>query len=245
MRNSRVYAQAIDRRSAVSRIFGGCVVCGLFSSTHAMAIELPRYCAMDPSSQLSALNPRSSTGDAALDRALIAEMRSIMSVIPVNPGIRIIDDGRNPNAFAMDQNLIPGTRGTILFGITLLTSELRAVGGGYAVAGIAAHECAHIFQFTTNYARSLTGGQRTAKAMELHADFLAGYYLARDKANSIQIRTFAQSLFSKGDQDYNNPRHHGTPQQRVRSMEEGYSAASKNVEFAQAAELGARIVMSL
>jgi Zn-dependent protease with chaperone function len=206
--------------------------------------ELPHYCAIDPSIDLARYRARSTTGRANIDRALIAEMRTILETMAVNPGIRIIDDVGGPNAFAIDRTIVRNTRGTVLFGINLITSELVSRHGGYAVAGIAAHECAHIHQFFTNQGMQLVH-QRTAKHMELHADLLAGFYLGKDKANEANIEAFARSLYGKGDFNFNHPQHHGTPAQRVSAMTKGYELAIRGLEFEDASREGVRYVFTM
>ena len=230
--------RGISRRTFVGGILSGCVFC---SGGVALAKpQPPRFCAVDRNA-LKWLRPRSSTGNAQLDRVLIAELRNIIRVIPVKPGFRIVDDFQGPNAFATSESLVHDTKGTALFGINLIRTELRHKNGGYAVAGIAAHECAHIFQFLSRYFGVLTHGQPTAKRLELHADLLAGYYLAKDKASEINLEAFARSLFEKGDYAFNDRNHHGTPDERVSAMERGYALARE--PFHRVAELGIRHVL--
>lgn len=205
-------------------------------------------CAMAAGFNTANYRPRSSTGDKKLDRALITELRNIMDVIPVNPGFKIIDDLRGANAFATKDTLVKGTQGTALFGITLMRQELVNRSGGTAVAGIAAHECAHIYQFFTRYGDILTRASHTAKPMELHADLLAGYYM-KNKADrsgmSVDIRTFSRSLYDKGDWNFNEPNHHGTPDERVQAMETGFNLAKRGHSFERAAQLGAEYVLNI
>lgn len=239
--NSMPTPVPITRRTFLS-------LCAL--TTHSLLVprkifaedELPRYCSMDPSVDLTRFKARSSTGKKKLDQALISEMRSILEVMPVNPGIRIIDDIEGPNAFAIDRTVIKGTRGTVLFGIKLITHELFSNRGGYAVAGIAAHECAHIYQFFSHTGQQLMQGQRTAKAMELHADLLAGYYMQKDGTSPSDLKAFAKSLYEKGDFSFNDPGHHGTPSQRVDAMQQGYAMAAEGMRFEEAAERGINYV---
>lgn len=205
---------------------------------------LPHYCALDPNIDLTRFRARSSTGKKQLDRALIFEMKAILKVMPVNPGIRIIDDYDGPNAFAIDRTLIKGTKGTVLFGTNLITNELFSKkGGGYAVAGIAAHECAHIYQFFSPAGRQLIMGQPTAKAMELHADLLAGYYMGKDGTSGVDLESFARSLYLKGDFSFNDPAHHGTPSERVSAMRNGFEMAKKALTFEEAAHEGIRYLL--
>jgi len=172
------------------------------------------------------LNLHSSSGNSQIDKALIAELKRIASVFPINPGFKYIEDP-SPNAFAVRNNIVPGTQGTVYIGLNLIAGEFNGSEfGGVAVAGICAHECGHILQFQTNYDRILASA--TAQLIELHADFFAGFYLGRSKAHSKEhVGIFARSLVSRGDYDYNSQTHHGTPQQRVRAMSQGYDGSIK------------------
>jgi hypothetical protein len=231
----------VNRRGALALLGAGCVFCRVRKAVSAST--LPPYCSIDPTIDLNRYRARSSTGDKRLDRALIAELRSIMQVLPVNPGFRIIDDVEGPNAFALDRTLVANTQGTVLFGTQLMTEELDTVRGGNAVAGIAAHECAHIFQYFSRFGDELTRNQDTARTMELHADFLAGYYLGRDGTSTEHIDVFAESLYRKGDWDFNSQHHHGTPDERVDAMERGYALADSGLHIEEIAERGIEHVL--
>jgi hypothetical protein len=186
----------------------------------------------------------SSSGNPQIDRAMIAEIKKIIKVLPINPGFKFINDLR-PNAFATPQGIVPNTQGTVYIGLSLINGEFnKSPYGGVAVAGICAHECAHIYQFQTGYSQFLAGP--TAKVVELHADFLAGYYFGRDRSHSRQqVEVFAASLFSKGDYDFNDPNHHGTPQQRVQAMRRGYDIGESSMDVTPAAREGADFVRGL
>lgn len=209
----------------------------------AQQATLPRYCSLDPNVDLRRYRARSSTGNPALDRALIAELRKIIRVFSVNPGFRIIDDEGQPNAFAVSTTMVPNTLGTVLFGLALITDQMAITDGGNTVAGIAAHECAHIFQFTSAYGARLTAGQRTAKALELHADFLAGYYLAVDRRTAMNVEMFARALYERADWNFNDPSHHGTPVERVNAAKAGYAAGRDGMTFSDAARTGLTFVL--
>jgi hypothetical protein len=186
----------------------------------------------------------SSSGNIQIDRAMIAEIKKIVAVFPINPGFKFLDD-QSPNAFAVPDAIVANTQGTVFLGKNLLNSKFgNATYGGVAVAGICAHECGHIFQMGNGYMQSLAGP--TAQLIELHADFLAGYYLGRDGSHSADhVELFARSLFSHGDFDFNNPTHHGTPDQRVRAMREGYSKGAQRIDVPQAAQYGANFVKGI
>lgn len=181
----------------------------------------------------------SSSGNRGLDRALIAEVRKVDRIFQINPGYRFLRDGGRPNAYATSQTQVSGTWGTIVFGLTLVSQELRTEYGGAALAGIAAHEGAHIFQFRNGYTDRLHAS--TARPRELHADYLAGYYFARTGRTERSLVVFAESLFSKGDYEFNHPEHHGTPDDRVAAMRRGFAAGGNSDLFA-VADQGVRYV---
>jgi hypothetical protein len=183
----------------------------------------------------------SSSGNEDLDRALIAEVKKIDQIFQIDPGYRFLRDGDHPNAYATENALVQGTSGTVLFGLTLMEGELQTEYGGAAIAGIAAHEGAHILQYKTDdIRRRLTGP--TAQPIELHADFMAGYYFSRTGRTERSLVVFAESLFSKGDYQYNDPGHHGTPKQRVASMRAGYGDGA--YALSEALDRGAQYVIN-
>ena len=82
--------------------------------------------------------------------------------------------------------------------------------------------------------------------MELHADYLGGYYMGRrPQFSSDHIAVFARSLFAKGDYAYNDRNHHGTPEQRFNALKRGYEEGRAGNTFQQAAENGANFVRGL
>lgn len=167
------------------------------------------------------------TGNPDLDMRFNQEATMIYSVFGVNPNLFIFDDGRSPNAYASPEITLPGYTGTVYFGTSLLRSELWSMSkGGHAVAGIMAHEFAHILQLRAN-------SRLSGRARELHADFLAGYYLGRKSYFlPTDIRGFANSLFEKGDHAFWSREHHGTPHERVNAMVAGFQSANADLRSA-------------
>jgi hypothetical protein len=187
-------------------------------------------------------NHTSRSGNSQLDRALIAEVKKLDKEFQISPGYRFLRDGNRPNAYATTETFVNGTSGTILFGLTLLQNELQTEYGGAAIAGIAAHEGAHVVQFASpDLYRRLEGP--TVRLIELHADFLAGYYFSRTTRTEKSLVSFGESLFAKGDYEFNDRQHHGTPQQRVAAMRAGYS--NGGYELRQAVAEGVRYVTAL
>jgi hypothetical protein len=84
----------------------------------------------------------SKSGDAAFDRALIAELKRITTVIPVDPGFKFVNA---KNAGATPKTVVDGTKGTVLIGLRLVNELLRPSQGGITVACVLAHECGTYF----------------------------------------------------------------------------------------------------
>ncbi|MEM6488233.1 MAG: hypothetical protein AAF677_08185 [Pseudomonadota bacterium] len=202
-----------------------------------LAPGIPAHCALAAGFNPTSLRMMAESGNPRLDRAMIAELRKVLDAFDINPGIKYIDDSRSPNAFATTETIVQGTTGTMLFGLSLIQTEMNTEYGGAAVAGIAAHEGAHIFQFFSSYGRRLTQG-RTAREMELHADLLAGWYFGHTGRTERSLVVFGRSLFSKGDYDYNDPRHHGTPDERLAAMRTGFAYNSRGYSLGRAADAG-------
>lgn len=200
------------------------------------------YCGAKQS-QLKRLEFRSTSGNDALDKALVSELQEMVRIFPVNPGFQfIVNEGGN--AFASRQSIIPNTKGTILIGLDLIKKEIEDDNlGGIAIAGICAHECAHVYQFFSRFEKALAGD--THKFIELHADALAGYYLQRRNWPFHRVEIFGNSLFNKGDYEFNSRDHHGSPQQRVAAMREGFSLAASGKSFENAAEDSANYIRGL
>ena len=85
------------------------------------------------------------------------------------------------------------------------------------------------------------------KYVELHADFLLGYYLGVRKRQEPSVRLWAsgQSLFEIGDYKFNDPRHHGTPRERIAAAETGFDIGQEvGVTFKEAFSEGMDVILS-
>jgi hypothetical protein len=142
---------------------------------------------------------------------------------------------------------VAGTHGTVLFGLTLYRDILGSFNdAGMAVVAVCSHEFAHIYQFSTEHYEKLSKLDTTAKPVELHADFMAGYYLSTRKAEypDLNLQGAGQLINAFGDNDFNDPDHHGTPKERVASIEGGYSFGRQNkVPVHQVADAGAEFIL--
>jgi hypothetical protein len=191
----------------------------------------------------------SKSGDDQFDAALIQELKVIEQVIPgINPGFQFV---KAHNAFTTAETIIRGTQGTVWIGIdfvrNLAESKTTNTDGGIAVAGVLAHECAHVFQLaSSDLLKDLLRGQANAVLAELHADFLAGYYLAKKRNVTPEKLTIMQKVFVyQGAYDRRDPYYHGTPGLRGAAMDTGYFAAQDGRAFVEASIIGAKYVRGL
>lgn len=178
----------------------------------------------------SADSPRllGSSGNPEIDNAHQREGLALVQTFRVSPRGFFFDDRGAPNAYATNKVVNSmGPDGTVVFGLTLINSELKRDGGyGLAVPAIMAHEFAHLLQFKRN-------SKLPTKQMELQADYLAGWYLGqRSRFIYTDVRPAFQAFFQMGDYEFNNPDHHGTPQQRLAAIQAGFQASDLSLEQA-------------
>lgn len=111
------------------------------------------------------------------------------------------------------QNALSFPAGFILYGRNLFYDALLKDITGAGIAGTLAHEYAHQVQFRMGWMRP---NDSTARVTEMEADAFSGYYFRLAKGlNETQIRGYLSAIQSKGDYLFNNPQHHGTPNNRL------------------------------
>lgn len=187
------------------------------------------------------------TGDRALDRALGRALVRLSRMFGETPGFGFYDDGGSPNALATNRTYVEGTWGTVAFGTYLFRDLLgRYDDQGMSVMATVAHEFGHIAQFSSGVMPRLDRAHHTVKYCELHADVLLGYYLGVRKRQNSSISLWAagHSVFEIGDYEFNDPNHHGTPDERVAAAESGFGMAQDGVRFERAFSQGVEEVLS-
>lgn len=192
----------------------------------------------------AAHNQIESSGDTRLDRSLGIVLADLAAKFKVRPGFGYFDDRGSPNALALPDSRLSDSEGTVLFGREMLANYLKTPNGDMFIMGICAHEFAHIVQFSSGFYDRLSKGQRTKKLVELHADFLSGYYIGLRKISyaPAELVSLGRSWESIGDSSYTDPQHHGTSEERLQAVEQGYRFARERPEFGikAACEVGAR-----
>jgi hypothetical protein len=158
-----------------------------------------------------------------------------------NPQIGFFDDDPfRMNAVALRPS--GSARGTILMGRWLTAFEYdpdHRSDPTHRIRGIFAHEAAHLLQYKKRLEFPST------RLRELHADYLAGWYVGRvnrnpredNKLDEIQI---FNGFYRRGDDDFDNPDHHGSRTERLKAFLEGFEDRSDSA--IDAAQLGQRYV---
>jgi hypothetical protein len=181
------------------------------------------------------------------DQALAMMLASISKVFDVLPGFGYYDDGNSHNAYANPVNRTNRSDGTVLFGLGLLSDKLEATPGGVQVAAVCAHEFGHVVQFKHKIQSRLGGGYPTVKPIELHADFLAGYFAAcyQEKNPHFHAEEFAMSQYNGGDTATWDSRHHGTDKERGAAVAAGFGCRKRSsLNLDDAIEFGIKYAMS-
>jgi len=159
--------------------------------------------------------------------ALMNILSGLSHAFRVSPKFYIYDDRGSANAFATKEIHDSEYRdGAVMFGTKLIASEPEQTGfANYTIAAIMAHEFAHIVQFKN-------GSTLSTSQKELQADYLAGWYTANHGPAGIAESQALISFYRKGDYGFNDPDHHGTPEERLRAVQAGVKDARSTPEQA-------------
>jgi len=171
----------------------------------------------------------SGSGDRDFDRALAISLSKLCDIFGVLPGFAFFDDsdvGGRGNAFASRSQRLGRADGSVVFGKKLLHNLLQQEQGAAAVIGVCAHEFGHIAQFKRRVRDNMVVDGKI-KRLELHADYLAGYFAGRRKLekNDFPAAVIAHTQWVGGDFNTWKPTHHGTPEERGQAVVEGFQAA--------------------
>ena len=194
-----------------------------------------------------------SSGDKHFDRAYAITLLKLSKTFNVLPSFVFFrekpDVGRN--AYASPERLSANSPRDVsmAYGLNLMGDQLKGAYGGIpGIVGVTAHEFGHLLQFRTGIAEQLRLPNGNYFRGELHADYLAGYYLAiRAEENSGFNASEVISTFGMmGDESYNRPGHHGTNAQRLQAISLGYRLYKDNrMNFSDAIQSGLNHVNSV
>jgi hypothetical protein len=169
------------------------------------------------------------TRNPNLDQGINEDIDQLDQLFGIRIAVYFPNDGMMDASFSPQQNdelilredgdVRERLTGSIFISLGLLQKEYQEANGSWmAVPGIVSHEAAHAMQHANNF--PYPNGVRK----ELHADFMAGWYVAhRCRCGGPDPRAAFESFYRKGDSlGFFDPRHHGTSEERVTMMLAGY-----------------------
>ncbi|MEY9363575.1 hypothetical protein ABH994_006296 [Bradyrhizobium yuanmingense] len=222
----------------------GCIVC-LLPPERAKA-EGRSYCAAESGrADPKDLVPLQSYSNPAISVYVSREDDYLAAFFATRAGIYI--DQSDPNAY-MDYD-----RNLIAIGGSYLDKYAPQRFGLLKISGVLAHEESHIFQIKWKINSMLEDVRgHKIKFVELHADYLAGAYMAwRQSYRSVDPAEISGLFFELGDNSVRTIRHHGTPQERFLTFQSGYGeflgAKQKDpsADVITAATLGLKFLRSM
>jgi hypothetical protein len=160
------------------------------------------------------------------------------------PTFRFLPTTVAGDGFASDNAVVdPGTKGLVALNLRLLNGQQSDTINLIGFEVIMAHEFAHIFQLRNMYiARFENQGYQT-REIELHADYLAGWYISQQgEISNGLLETVANTLFSRGDNNLKVKEHHGTKVDRLSAVLKGYLSGGTTDLAAAAAVNGMRYI---
>ena len=172
---------------------------------------------------------------AATAQTWAADVQNVIQTEPT------VNGGNHPlftfNAFAISAPEL-GIPDKIVMGDGVLDAYAALGFDDVAPQAVFAHEFGHHIQFERNFFDELPPGADPAtvdqaeltRHNELMADAFAGYYLTHKRGaalNKKRVAQFLEVFFQAGDCAFTNPGHHGTPAQRMRAAEFGFSVADE------------------
>lgn len=165
-----------------------------------------------------------STGNANLDIIFDTALQRLAQTFGVWPKVGFYEDGDEPNAMAMRYATGDSFEFAVVFGRNYFTRLYAYDPSGITILQTAAHEFAHVWVYQSGLFETVRGGQPTVKRVELHADFLSGYYLGIRKRDNPGASFWAAGIrrWQSGDSELRNIHHHGTPEERLAAAESGF-----------------------
>ena len=173
-----------------------------------------------------------SSGDPTTDQFLGRALVRLAETLDVRPGFLFFDDSSQLNAFAESTTFLPGTEGTVFMGKGFFNRYMQLDDNGVTMIAVCAHEFGHIRQMKTGVTELLRPLDKTVRPVELHADFLAGAFLAARKKEypNLKLQMAGETFVELGDNDFASPIHHGTAQERVAAVTAGYDCVRGGTE---------------
>jgi hypothetical protein len=201
IKTSGAVVPTLTRRSLLCGLT--CACCGT-SCSLATTLITGVLCATRTGSGLEVGTLLKTTGNPQLDKSLISEMTMQSKFYGYRPAF-VLYSGGEKNAAAVNKTLAdyPQTDGTILYNIDMLREQLSvSQWGGSILAGVIAHEFAHIYQYHNDYFSRLFGLDQTVNFeigdyefnAPAHHGTPAERYLALKAGFNLRIRNKSTSV---------------------------------------------------
>jgi len=150
---------------------------------------------------------------------------------------RTLNGGNHP-LFSFNALSIPKLDVTIPAKVIMgdgILAGYDAIGfGDVAPQAVYAHEFGHQIQFANDYFDDPYATRDDfadfTRYTELMADAFSAYYLTHKRGaamNKKRVEEFLQVFFQVGDCEFDNPEHHGTPNQRMAAARFGFNVADQ------------------
>lgn len=192
--------------------------------------EVPVYGCLAGGSSTARLTKKKvfvNTSDAAFNNVVLEDITALDYAFGVTVPVYFINDGRKnafftPRKFASliaedraDPNM--AVTGSVFIGFTLIHEEYKETNGTLmSIPAILGHEFAHAMQYKNKFPYE-------GKWRELHADYLAGWFIGhRGRFRPQNAFQAFLNFYKKGDHDFFSEDHHGTPQERGTAFNAGY-----------------------
>jgi tetratricopeptide (TPR) repeat protein len=162
------------------------------------------------------------TGLPTLDNILNTENILLQAIFNVNIDLYVGGEQINEkNAMFAPKCGYQNCEGEIWLGLNLMSSLFKKPQGLERLKAVFAHEYAHALQYKLGFAGY-------GKYPELHADYLAGYYIGvKGGVSADLLQAFVNEFYSMGDPYFFSPDHHGTGTERGCAFIEGYKIATE------------------
>ncbi len=187
------------------------------------------------------------TDDRNLNHAIGVTLTRLSKLFEVHPEFGFYDDEDSPNAFATETSVTPNTNGTVAFGYNLLQRQITEHPDGVSIMGILAHEFGHVVQYQRSLRDELMEGKHTVRLVELHADFLAGFYAGHRRLEyDMDTNGLGDAFLAIGDFNSKDTQHHGTPKERLSALTEGFKLGKEDqYTISDAVKTGIRVVREI
>jgi hypothetical protein len=193
----------------------GCTAC-LITPERATAAGRSYCAASSGRADAKDLMPLQSYSNPALSAYISREDDYLPAFFGTHAGIYI--DKKDSGAY-MDYD-----RNVIAIGGGYLNNHADKRFGLLKISGVLAHEEGHIFQVKwkiNSMLEDIRGHE--IKFVELHADYLAGAYMAwRQSYRAVDPAEISALFFELGDYSVDSVTHHGTPQERFLTFQSAY-----------------------